>query len=204
MYPYPPSSVKLVLFDPVVCPHSPSITEIFFLPPTWTFVEPDPSLSLHVKLTPSLAAILITLSPSSANLNVHSFGEARREIVFSVQVELAALPHVKTMTNEVLRTVAQSISHYYNFSFHQPCFSRLHAYADSFLTGMCIHDYSLLSFSISFTLFQRQWQRFFKYPQRFSRGTHGRFLHIFPNVNEDDNDITTAFMYMTEAEILAI
>ena len=45
LYPYPPSSVKPVSFDPVVCPPSPSIMGILFLPPT--FVKPDPSRSLH-------------------------------------------------------------------------------------------------------------------------------------------------------------
>ena len=63
---------------------------------------------------------------------------------------------------------------------------------------------SLLSFSNSFTLFWRQWQRFFKHPQWFLRGTHGRFLHIVPNLNDDDNDVTTAFLYMTDDEFLAI
>ena len=37
-----------------------------------------------------------------------------------------------------------------NFSFHQPCFSRLHAYADCFLTGMCIHDYFSFVFQYQF------------------------------------------------------
>ena len=63
---------------------------------------------------------------------------------------------------------------------------------------------SVLSFSISFTLFRRQWQRFFEQPQRFFRSTHGRFLHTVPNLNGDDNDVTTAFLYMTDAEFLAI
>ena len=72
--------------------------------------RPEPFIA-SVKLTPSLAAVLNTLPPASADLNVHSFGEAQREIVSSVQLELASLPHVKTMTNEDLRTVAQPISH---------------------------------------------------------------------------------------------
>ena len=63
---------------------------------------------------------------------------------------------------------------------------------------------SFLSFSISFTLFRRQWQRFFKHPQRFFRSTHGRFQHIVSNLNDDDNDVTTAFLYMTDAEFIAI
>ena len=48
LYPYPPYSVKPVFFDPVVRPPSPSIKGILFLPPTWTFVKPDPSRSLHL------------------------------------------------------------------------------------------------------------------------------------------------------------
>ena len=63
---------------------------------------------------------------------------------------------------------------------------------------------SPLSFSINFTLFWRQWQNFFKHLQRFFRGTHGRYLQIFPNVNDDDNDVTTAFLYMADAEFRTI
>ena len=63
---------------------------------------------------------------------------------------------------------------------------------------------SFLSFSINFTLFRSQWQLFFKYPQRFFRGTHDRFLHIVCTVNGDDNDLKTAFLYMTDADFLAI
>ena len=63
---------------------------------------------------------------------------------------------------------------------------------------------SLLSFSISFTLFRRQWQSFLKHPQRFFRGTHGPFSHIVSNLNDDENDVTTPFLYLMEAEFLAI
>ena len=50
---------------------------------------------------------------------------------------------------------------------------------------------SLASFSISVTLFRRQWGRFFKH-----HGTHGRFLHIVPNMEDDDTDQATAFLYI--------
>ena len=53
--------------------------------------RPEPFVA-SVKLTPSLAAVFNTLPPASADLNVYSFGEASREIVSSVQLELAALP----------------------------------------------------------------------------------------------------------------
>ena len=177
------------------------------LTPDMDFGEtrPEPFV-VSVKLTPSLAAVFNTLPPASADLNAYSFGEARREIVSSVQLELASLPHVKTMTNDDLRTVAQPISHYYTTI--SPSTSR--ALADympmrtAFSLACVSMTISLLFFSISFTLFRRQLQCFFKHPQRFFRGTHGRFLHIVPNLNDDDNDVTTAFLYMTDAEFLSI
>ena len=166
--------------------------------------RPEPFVA-SVKLTPSLAAVFNTVPPGSTDLNMYSFGEARREIVFSVQLELSALSHVKTMTNEDLRTVAQPISHYYttisaSTSRALANYIPMRTAASLACVSMTI---SLLSFSISFTRFRRQWQRFFKQPQRFFRGTHGRVLHVVPNMNDDDNDVTTAFLYMTNAEFLA-
>ena len=159
-----------------------------------------------VKLTPSLAADFNTLPSASADLNVYSFGEARREIVSSVQMELAAFLHFKAMTSEDLRTVAQPFSYYYKtFS---PSTSRASAYYMPMQTASslaCVSmTLSLLSFSISFTPFRRQWQHFFERQQQFFRGTHFRFLHIVPNLNDDDNNVTKAFLYMTDAEFLAI
>ena len=126
------------------------------LTPDMDFCEtrPEPFVA-SFKLTPSLAAVFITLPPASADLNVYSFGEARREIVSSVQLELTSLPHVKTMTREDLRTVAQPISHYYTTI--SPSTSR--ALADcmpmrTVFSLACVSmTFSLLSFSISFTLF---------------------------------------------------
>ena len=116
------------------------------------------------------------------------------------------MPHVKTMTIENLRTLTQPISNYYTTIF--PSTSRALADYMSMRTAFslaCVSmTISLLSFSISSTLFRRQWQRFSKHPQRFFRGTDGRFLHIVPNLKDDDNDVTTAFLYKTDAEFLAI
>ena len=104
-----------------------------------------------VKLTPSLAAVFNTRPPASADLNVLSFGEARSEIVSSVQLELEALPPVKTMTNKDLRSGPANFTPLHdNFSFHQLYFSILHANADCFPTGMCIHDYFFLVFQHQF------------------------------------------------------
>ena len=161
------------------------------LTPDMDFSEnrPEPFVA-SVKLTPSLAAVFNTLHHANGDLNVYSFGEARREIVSSVQLELAALLHVKTMTNEDLRT-SRALADYMPMRI-------------AFSLACVTMTISLLSFSISFTLFRRQWQRLFKHPQLFFRGTYGRFLHNVPSLNDDDNDVTTAFLYMTDAEFLAI
>ena len=63
---------------------------------------------------------------------------------------------------------------------------------------------SLISFSISFTLFRRQWKHFITHPQRFFRSTNGRFLHIVNELAADDTQATTAFLYLTEDEFSAL
>ena len=159
-----------------------------------------------VKLSPSLAAVSNTLPLASTALNVFPFGKARSDFISSVQLELAVLPHVKTMTNEDLRTVSQP---FWNFSTTiSPSTSRaLEDYmpmrtAISLACGAL--TISLMSFSISFFHFRRQWQRFFKHPQRFLRCTHGWMLHFVTTLSDDNNDVTRAFLYMTDAEFLAI
>ena len=136
---------------------------------------------------------------------MYSFCRARGEIVSRVQLELAALRHVKSMTSKDLRTVLQPTAHHYT--------------TVSPSTGRFLVDYmpmrtvfslswvsmtiSLWSFRISSMLFQRQWQHFFEHPQRFFRGMHAQFLHFVPTLNDDDNDVTTALLYLTGAEFLA-
>ena len=76
---------------------SSTLTFIFgdlVLTPDMDFCETRPEpFAASVKLTPSLAAFFNTLLPASADSNVHLFGEARSEIISSVQLELAALAH---------------------------------------------------------------------------------------------------------------
>ena len=108
------------------------------------------------------------------------------------------------MTNEDLRTVAQPISHYYTTI--SPSTSR--ALAD-YMPMRTAFSLACVSITISF-VFQHQFYALpasvatvLKHPQRFFRGTHGQFLHIVPNLNDDDN-VTKAFLYMMDAEFLAI
>ena len=177
------------------------------LTPDMDFCEtrPEPFVA-SVKLTPSLEEVFATLPAATSDLNVYSIGTARKEILSSVQLELAALPHVKSMTSEDLRAVTQPIAQYYTTI--SPSTSRALADYMPMKTAFCLAcvsmTISLVSFSISATLFRRQWRRFFKHPQRFFRGTHGRFIHIVPTLESDDTDQATAFLYMTDSEFIAL
>ena len=61
---------------------------------------------------------------------------------------------------------------------------------------------SLITFCISFTLFRRQWTRLFAHPQRFFRGTSGRFLHIWENSQPTVSD--TSFLYLSVTDFKAL
>ena len=110
------------------------------------------------------------------------------------------------MTSQDLHDVTKPISQYYTTI--SPSTSR--ALADympmrtAFSFACLSMTISLASFSISAILFRRQWQRFFKHPQRLFRGTHGRFFHIVPKLEGDDTEQTTAFVYLTDAEFTAL
>ena len=53
------------------------------------------------------------MPPNSADLKIFWFCEAQRDFISRVNFELEAWPHVKTMSNEDHRRVAQPISHFY-------------------------------------------------------------------------------------------
>ena len=159
-----------------------------------------------VQLTPSLEVVFSTLPSATADLNVYLIGTARKEKLFSAQKELAALRHVKSMTSQDLHDVINPFSQYYTTNLPS--------------TGRALVDYmpmriaislvcfsmtiSVASFTISATIFRRQWQRFFKHPQRFFRGTHGRFLNLVLNLEDDGSEQATAFLYVTNAEFAAL
>ena len=71
------------------------------LTPDMEFCEtrPEPFVAF-VQLTPSVEAVFSTLPSATADLNVYSIGPARQEILSSIQLELADLPHVRNMTSQ--------------------------------------------------------------------------------------------------------
>ena len=62
---------------------------------------------------------------------------------------------------------------------------------------------SLLTFCVSFTLFRRQLRRLFSHPQRFFRGTSGRFFHIVDN-SCPTSAVDSSFLYLSVAEFNAL
>ena len=171
------------------------------------FCETRPErLVSSVQLTPSLEAVFSTLPSATADLNVYSIVTARKQILSGVQLEIAALPHVRIMASQDLHDFTKPISQYYTrispstsgaIADYMP-WRTAFSFACLFITN------SFVSFSISATRFRRQWQCFFKHPQRFFRGTQGRFLHIVPNLEDDDTEQATAFLYLTDAEFAAL
>ena len=137
---------------------------------------------------------------------MYSHSEVRKSVLTSVRMTLAELPEVYTMDFDKLKEVAEPISHYYA-SIPPATSKALEGYMQTKRT-LCLAllslTISLISFSISFTLFRRQWRQFTTHPQRFFRGTHGRFLHVVNELVADDAQATTAFLYLTENEFSAL
>ena len=158
-----------------------------------------------VQLTPSLQKIFGNLPPPSAEFNMYSHSEVRKSVLTSVRMELAELPEVHTMDFGKLKDV-EPISHYYA-SIPPTTSKAFEAYMQT-KSALCLvllsMTISLISFSISFTLFRRQKKQFITHPQRFFRGTHGRFLHIVNELAAEDTQATTAFLYLTEDEFSAL
>ena len=78
------------------------------------FCETRPDLFVSsVQLIPSLEAVFSTLPSATAHLSVYSIGTARKEILSSLKLESAALPHVRSKTSQYLYDVTKSVSQYY-------------------------------------------------------------------------------------------
>ena len=166
---------------------------------------PEPFVA-KVQQTPSLQKVFASSPPPSAEFNIYSHGEVRKSVLTSVRMQLAELPEVPTMDFDKLKEIAEPISHYYA-SIPPATSKALERYMQT-KSALCLAllsmTISLISFSISFTLFRRQWKQFVTHPQLFFRGTNGRFLHIVNELAADDTRATTAFLYLTKDELSAL
>ena len=104
------------------------------------------------------------------------------------------------------KVFAEPISHYYA-SIASAMRGALEGYMQT-ISALCLAYLSMTicftSVSIGFTFLRRQWKQFITHPQRFFRGTHGRFLHIVNKPVADDAQATTAYLYLTKDEFSAL
>ena len=168
--------------------------------------QPEPFLA-SIELTPSLQNVFSHVPDIGATeFQAYSTGEARQSVLSSLRMELAELPDVQHMSQTTLDELTKPIAEYYS-SITPATSAALQSYLPTrtavLLSTLSI-TMSLLTFSLSFTLFRRQWQRLFRHPQKFFRGTSGRFKHIVESNPADYEKIDTSFLYLTSDEFRAL
>ena len=178
------------------------------LSPDMDFCEtrPEPFVAT-VALTPSLEQVFKHVPQSSNVFHAYSLGEARQSIIGSVQMELAELPDVHRMTNTAIDELTKPIADHYS-SISPVTSHALQSYLPyrtaALFSGISI-TLSLLTFTISFTLFRRQWKRLFLHPQRFFTSSQGQFIHILDDSeNPSLIENNAPFLYLTKNEFLAL
>ena len=160
-----------------------------------------------VALTPSLEHVFKHVPQTSNVFNVYSLGEARQSIIDSMQMELAELPDVHRMSPTAIDERTRPIADYY-LSIPPATSQALQSYLP-YRTAVLFSGFSitlsLLTFTISFTLFRRHWKRLFLHPQRFFFSSQGRLIQIMDG-KEDSPQIEdkSPFLFLTKHEFLAL
>ena len=161
--------------------------------------NPEPLLAT-VELTPSLDQTFKQVPNATHKFHTNSIAETRQSVLSTVRLELAELPNVKRMSQETLADLTHPNAKYY--SSISAALSSYLPTRTAILFSLISVTLSLLTFCISFTLFHRQWTRLFAHPQRFFRGTSGRFLHIVEDSQSTDSD--TSFLYLSVTKFKAL
>ena len=158
----------------------------------------------NVRCLPFLDSVLFSASRVDQSWTMHIFGASSLAAavntlnggVFKRRRSLTAIPG--------LHLVQRPIAKYYS-SISPATSAALSSYLPTrtaVLFSLISVTLSLLTFCISFTLFRRQWTRLFAHPQRFFRGTSGRFLHIVEDSQPTASD--TSFLYLSVTEFKAL
>ena len=168
--------------------------------------NPEPFFAT-IQLVPSLAKIFQRVPHFNHVFRACSLGEARYSIFSRVRMELAELADVQRMTVESIDRLAAPIAQYY-LSIFPATAQALEPYLTfhtAVLFSTVSFTISLLTFTISFTLFLRQWKRLFLHPHTFFMSSKGKLLHVKDDGNSpaasDDN---TAFRLFSLQEINAL
>ena len=141
--------------------------------------SPEPFFAT-IELIPSLEQVFKHVPQSNHVFHTYSLGEARYSFLSSVRMELAELPDVRRMSIDAIDQLAHQIAQYY--SSISPATSQALELYLPFRTAVLFSTVSitlsLLTFTINFTLFRRQWKRLFLHPHKFFKSSNGRLLHV--------------------------
>ena len=159
--------------------------------------SPEPFFAT-IELIPSLEHVFKHVPQSNHVFHAYLLGEARHSVLSSVRMEFAELPDVRRMSVDSIDQLADPIAQYY--SSISPATSRaLESYLP-FRTAVLFSTVSitlsLLTFTISFTLFRRQWKRLTLHPHKFFKSTNGRLLHVTDSHESQDTAIDDASLFI--------
>ena len=169
--------------------------------------SPEPFFAT-IELIPSSEQVFKHVPQSKHVFHAYSIGEARHSFLSSVLMELAELPDVRRMSVDSIDQVAHPIAQYY-LSISPATSQALESYLP-FRTAVLFSTVpitlSFFTFTISFTLFRRQRKRLFLHPQKFSRSSNGRLLHVTDSHETPDpgTDDASAFIQLSLVEFNAL
>ena len=130
--------------------------------------QPEPFLA-SIELTPLLQNVFSHVPDIGATeFQAYSTGEARQPVLGSLRMEVVELPDVQHMSQTTLDELTKPIADYHS-SIKPSTSAALRSYLPTrtavLLSTLSI-TMSLLTFSMNFTLFRRQWQSLFRQPQK--------------------------------------
>ena len=159
--------------------------------------SPEPFFAA-IELIPSLEQVFKHVPHSNHVFHAYSLGEARHSVLSSVRMELAELPDVRRMSVDSIDQLAHPIAQYYS-SISPATSQALESYLP-FRTAVLFSTVSItlssLTFTISFTLFRRQWKRLFLHPHKFFKSTNGRLVHVMDSHGTPDTVIDDASVFI--------
>ena len=123
-------------------------------------------------------------------------------------MELAELPDMQRMSVDSIDQLAHSIAQYYS-SISRATSQALESYLP-FRTAVLFSTVSItfssMTFTISFSLFCRQWKRLFLPPHKFFKSTNGQLLHVTDSNETPDPaiDDTSALIQLSLDELNAL
>ena len=122
-----------------------------------------------IELIPSLEQVFKAVPQSNHDLHAYSLREARHSVLSNICMELAKLLDVRRLSIDSVNQLAHPIAQYY--SSISPATSQALGLYLTFRTAVFVSivsvTLSLLTFTSTFTLFHRQWERLFVHLHKF-------------------------------------